>query len=350
MPSLARALGAPAACAALLLSSACAGPEPATEPPAIAATEREVEFTSGPDTLFGTFAVPEGTTGRVPAALIISGSGPTDRDGNGPMRPYADTNLNFAAALADAGVASLRYDKLGSGETGMAGRSEGDPIGMGVFEEEMAAAYAELLAQPEVDPARLIVLGHSEGSLFALRAPEVVAGPAPGALILAAPVGERYLDVLDRQLTEQARLAESQGQLDAGEVNGFMSDSRASIARIRAGHDTGLDPENPLSGLFYPGVEPFLREIDRLDPVDLAAGLPEGTRTLMLWGTADSQVTGAEVDRLAAALDGVERVDVEDADHVFRETSTAPGAPVLDEDRPFSPEAAEAVSRFLADY
>lgn len=346
MPSLVRPLGVLAVCGALLLSTACAEPDPAAETADIAAVERDVEFTSGPATLFGTFAVPERTTGAVPGALIISGSGPTDRDGNGPGRPSADTNLNFAAALADAGIASLRYDKRGSGATGSAGQPEDGPVDLATFEADMAAAYAALLAQPEVDPTRLIVLGHSEGSLFALRSPSVVAGPAPSALILAAPVGDRYLDVVDRQVTERVRLAESRGQLDAARATELLSDTRSAIARVRAGQDLERRGTGPLSGLFYPGVEPFLHQIDQLDPVDLAAVLPSGTETLVLWGTADAQVTGAEVDRLTAALDTVERVDVEGADHVFRETSTAPGAPVLDEDRPFAPEAAEAVKRF----
>ncbi|GLU48024.1 alpha/beta hydrolase family protein [Nocardiopsis ansamitocini] len=347
-PPFARALGSFAVCGSLVLTAACTSPPDTvgSDEHEIAATEREVEFSSGPDTLFGTFAVPDDTTGPVPAALIISGSGPTDRDGNNPGRPDADTNRNFAAALADAGVASLRYDKLGSGTTGMASRTEGAQVDLGVFDQEVTDAYAELTAQPEVDPERLIVLGHSEGSLFALRAPELTE-PAPAALILAAPVGARYLDVMDRQLTEQLRLAESQGMAGT-DVDQMLSDTRYAIARVRAGEEVDLDRGTALDSIFYPGVEPFLQEIDRLDPTELAAALPSSTPTLVLWGTADSQVEGSEVDRLTEALTNVERVDIPATDHIFREYGTEPGDPVLDSHRTFAPEVGEAIEGFLA--
>ncbi|GAA3747538.1 hypothetical protein HDA32_001532 [Spinactinospora alkalitolerans] len=350
-PVSTRALGVLATGGALLLSVACAPSDDPDEagaaPSDIAAAEREVSFESGPDTLYGTFAVPDGAEGSIPAALIISGSGPTDRNGNSDARPDADTNANFARVLADAGVASLRYDKLGSGETGTASREEDDPVGYGVFEDEMAAAYAELLAQPEVDPSRLLVLGHSEGSLFALRAPRVVADHPPKALILAAPVGDRYLDILDRQLTEQVRTGESAGALDAERATALLSDTRYAISRIRADEPVPEDLAPELAPLFGPSTEPFLREIDAMDPVRLAEELPARVSTLVLWGTADSQVVDEEVDRLMTGLDDGSRVDLPDADHVFRIHDDSPGAPVLDADRPFSPDAAPAVTDFL---
>ncbi|MFC4561194.1 alpha/beta hydrolase family protein [Nocardiopsis mangrovi] len=336
--------------AVLLAASACSGQEdPAgpPEPPGAAPVERDVSFDSGPDTVYGTFALPPDARGRVPAALIISGSGPTDRDGDNPMRPDAGTNENFARLLADAGVASLRYDKLGSGETGMGARDEDDSVGYDVFEQEMADAYAQLAAQPEVDPDRLLVLGHSEGALFALRAPEAVRDHPPAALVLAAPPGGRYLDTVDRQLTDQIRLQEGAGALEPADAARVLSDTRAAIALIRSGERPEQDPVPELGGLFDPSVAPFLHRIDAMDPVDLAGDLPGDVDTLVLWGTADSQIARGDVDRLMTGLLDAERVDVEGADHVFRVYDDAPGAAVLDAQRAFSPDVAPALSAFL---
>lgn len=344
-----RAFGALLACGALLLSIGCGAREDtgAAEPRAAGAEDHDVRFTSGSDTLHGTFTVPHGTDGRVPGALIISGSGPTDRNGNSEMRPNADTNRNFAKVLADAGVASLRYDKLGSGETGMGSHAEDDTIGYDVFEQEMRDAYAQLAARPEVDPDRLLVLGHSEGSLFALRAPGVIDRHPPKALVLAAPVGDRYLDIVDRQLTEQVRAGESAGQPDAERATELLSDTRYAIARIRDGEPAPADLAPELSDMFTPQLSPFLRRIDSMDPVRLGRALPPEVRTLVLWGEADSQVVEEDVDRLMTGLEDAKRVDLADTDHIFRVYHDSPGSPVLDDDRAFSPDVAPALTEFV---
>ncbi|GAA2004601.1 alpha/beta fold hydrolase [Nocardiopsis rhodophaea] len=339
--------------AALLLATGC-GVSPdrpgAPDPPGAEPAERDVRFDSGPDTLHGTFALPPVTDDEpVPAALIISGSGPTDRDGNSELRPGADTNLNLARVLAEAGVASLRYDKLGSGETGMASRDAADPVSYEVFEEEMADAYAELIAQPEVDPDRVVVVGHSEGALFALRSPDVVDEHPPVGLILAAPIGDRYLDTLDRQFTEQVRAAETSRQISAAGATDLLSELRTGIARIRAGRPLPDEVAAPLSPVLTPANAPFLRTIDSIDPAELARDLPPETRTLVLWGTADAQIAEDDVDRLMGGLDNARRVDLPDADHVLRLYDDSPGVSVLDADREFSPDVAPAVHGFLDD-
>ncbi|QBI55294.1 alpha/beta fold hydrolase [Streptomonospora litoralis] len=318
------------------------------EPPGVRPQQREVTFQSGPDTVHGTFALPPQGGAGLPAALIISGSGPTDRNGDNPMRPDAGTNRNFARVLAEAGVASLRYDKLGSGETGMASHDADAPVGYDVFAQEVADAYAHLAAQPEVDPSRLLVLGHSEGALFALRAHRIVDAHPPRALILAAPPGERYLDTVDRQFTEQVRTAEAAGGMDYSQAAQTLSDVRYAISLIREGGDLGrADLSQEVAGVLNPQVAPFLRKIDAMDPLQLARDLPPDTRTLVLRGTADSQITRENVDRLMRGLPDGRRVSVEGADHVFRMYSEAPGADVLDSRRRFSPDVAPAVEGFL---
>ena len=78
------------------------------------AQESPVTLDTKTGTLHGTLLVPAGTRVPVPVALIIAGSGPTDRDGNSPMLPGKNNSLKLLAeALATHGIASVRYDKRG---------------------------------------------------------------------------------------------------------------------------------------------------------------------------------------------------------------------------------------------
>jgi pimeloyl-ACP methyl ester carboxylesterase len=133
----------------------------------------DLSFPSGSLTLEGslTFATPPSGA----AALLISGSGPIDRDSNS-KRLAIDVMSQVAAHLAAAGIASLRYDKRG------VGASDGSFHAAG-FHDNVAdsrAALDALRARPEVDPDRIVVIGHSEGALIAsvLAGDEHLAGVA----------------------------------------------------------------------------------------------------------------------------------------------------------------------------
>src|SRR5690349_24924062 len=64
----------------------------------------------------GTLTVPVNTNGKIPVALIIAGSGPTDRNGNNPMMKNESLKL-LAYGLATNHIASLRFDKRGLGDS-----------------------------------------------------------------------------------------------------------------------------------------------------------------------------------------------------------------------------------------
>ncbi|MFI6577482.1 alpha/beta hydrolase family protein [Nocardiopsis sp. NPDC050513] len=341
-----RLLAAVGAATGLLLATACSGEAPSVPPPAVSGSERDLSFTVDGTRVFGTFTAPTDTAGAVPAALIVSGSGPTDRDGNAQTRPDADTNLNLARVLADAGVASLRYDKLGSGETGLGDLDPEAPIDPEVHDRQLVAAYEQLTAQPGVDPDRTVVVGHSEGALFALRAHDLL--DTSPALVLAAPPGTRYLDLIDRQLTERIRVGEAQGRIGETDSVTVLSDARAGRAALRGGRDLPDDLSPLLETVYSEQNAAFLGWIDAFDPVDLAEDVPEDTSVLVLWGEEDAQIPRSDIDRLMTGFADAERVDIPDADHVFREFRDRPGAAVLDADRPFAPEVAPALEDFLA--
>jgi predicted alpha/beta hydrolase len=74
---------------------------------------RDVEATVPDGTLRGTWLAPAGAPGA--AAVIVAGSGPTDRDGNSPLGISASTYRMLAEALGAQGIATVRYDKRGLG-------------------------------------------------------------------------------------------------------------------------------------------------------------------------------------------------------------------------------------------
>jgi len=119
----------------------------------------ELSFTG----LSGTLTVPATGAGPWPTVLLLTGSGPLDRDSNHKKMRFGVT-AQLAAALAEAGVASFRYDKRG------VGASAGDWRANGLWDnvDDAAAAIAMLRERPEVDEARLVVAGHSEGAVQAV--------------------------------------------------------------------------------------------------------------------------------------------------------------------------------------
>ena len=150
--------------------------------------ERRLHFPSHGTSLGATLTLPLGT-GPFPGAVLLSGSGPLDRDSN-VRRMRLDVSRQLADALAQAGVASVRYDKRGVGE------SPGDWRAAGLFDnvDDAEAAVAWLRAQAEVEADKVVVIGHSEGAVLATA----LAGrgaPVAGLVLLAgaARTGEEVL-------------------------------------------------------------------------------------------------------------------------------------------------------------
>ncbi len=165
----------------------------------------------------GTLTIPEGP-GPHPAALLITGSGAQDRDetifGHKPFLVVADS-------LSRAGVAVLRVDDRGVGGTdaGPPGATSQD------FADDVRAGLAFLRQQPELDPQRLGLIGHSEGGLIA---PQVAADdPEVAFVVMLAGPGVSGREVLGRQVE---RVALSQG-LSAQEARQAADDNRA-LTRI----------------------------------------------------------------------------------------------------------------------
>ncbi|MBU8907574.1 alpha/beta hydrolase [Desertibacillus haloalkaliphilus] len=153
--------------------------------------EKNVAF--GDDvTISGTLTIPESRDKHLPAILIVSGSGPTDRDGNAPQLK-GNIYKELADFLESIGFVTLRYDKRGVGE------SEGDfaTAGMSDLVTDAVSAVAFLREHSRVDPNRIVVLGHSEGGLLASAIN--MGTEINGIVMLAGGAGETLLEATDYQ-------------------------------------------------------------------------------------------------------------------------------------------------------
>jgi uncharacterized protein len=176
----------------------------------------EVTLPASPGELHGTLLrAVSGTS----AILMIAGSGPTDRNGNGPAGLHTDAYKMLAEGLGAKGISSLRYDKRGIAESRNAMVSEAD-LRIQTYAQDASAMAAELRRQTNAKCVWL--LGHSEGALLA----EMMAQKADGfcGLVLVSGAGRKAADVLREQLQaglppamQPAALA-AVAELDAGRL------------------------------------------------------------------------------------------------------------------------------------
>jgi hypothetical protein len=187
----------------------------------------EVTFLSGETTLAGTLLRPDGRPrARYPAVVLLSGSGPQDRNGDTPGTGGVQLGLLrvLAERLGRSGVTTLRVDDRGVGaSTGVFSRTT-----IADYLADARAAAALLRARPDVDPARVGVIGHSEGAMIAcLLAAEDSALAAIGML---AGFAQPFAEIVVQQTVTQLRragLPEEHVRRAAAHESSFMDVLRA---------------------------------------------------------------------------------------------------------------------------
>lgn len=167
-------------------------------------TSEEVRVENGDVTLAGTLTLPPGD-GPHPAVVLVTGSGPQDRDESlepiTSFKPFRD----LADALTRAGVAVLRYDDRG------VAASTGDfaAATLNDFVSDAAAAVAFLKARTDINTDEIGVLGHSEGGYVTARLGAT--NPDVAFLIAMAGPGASGADVL---LVQNERIMTASGASD----------------------------------------------------------------------------------------------------------------------------------------
>jgi hypothetical protein len=257
-------------------------------------------------TIYATFRHPTDESKIVPGVLLIAGSGPTDRNGNSAVAPGpVNTLKTLADWLSNDGVATLRYDKLGSGTTGL-GPYATDPasIGLSVFEQEARSALQFLAKEKVVNDHELGVFGHSEGALFALLLATGQAGTTPPihALGLFEPLSQRYLDLITVQVDASLNAQVKSGAITTSLETTVEDDLKNAITRLRATGTVKANLPYGLANLLNPSDALFLSQADGFDPAILASHVRR-TPVLLTCSNDDVQVSCDEVDRVAQGFD-----------------------------------------------
>ena len=256
-----------------------------------------LDTTSG--ILSGSIKMPE-TDLPCPVALIIAGSGPTDRDGNsGFVQGSNDCLKMLAEGLADHGISSLRYDKRGVASSFEALSSEYDLR----FETYISDAvmWCEQLRNDKRFSS-LTVIGHSEGALIGMI---TVATTTVDSFISIAgpgrPVSQIILDQIDGQYSEE-----------------IIKQTSRIISNLKLGKNVTLVPKE-LKDLFRPSVQPYLISMFKYNPTDEIAKLK--IPALILQGTVDIQVGVQDSKNLAQSYPSAELFIIEGMNHIMKDVS-----------------------------
>ena len=302
-----------------------------TPDPAGTRVERVVAFPAGDRsqaTLAGTVLLPPAGRPVLAGAVLITGSGPLDRDANAP-RAALGLGRELAQSLAAAGIASLRYDKRGVGASG------GSYLATGFADNVADArmAVGSLAAQPECDAVPIFVIGHSEGAMIATAlaaepgtALAAGAGTAPacehgialaGAVLLAGPAktGEETVvwqaaqvaPTLPKPVTLIMRLLRTDP----------ATAQRKSLDRLKASTTDVIRMQ---------GVRvnaKWFREFLAFDPKPALAAIT--VPVLAITGDKDLQVDPADLEVIAATVRGpVTTRRVPDLTHILRRDPAPP--------------------------
>ncbi|HEX6039368.1 alpha/beta hydrolase [Longimicrobium sp.] len=277
--------------------------------------------------LHGTLLRPAGA-GPYPVALILAGSGPTDRDGNNPFGGHNDSLRKLAEGLAEHGVASIRFDKRGVAASIDAGPDEYD-LRFDTYVDDAARWLRRLRADRRF--SRVVVVGHSEGSLIGMIAAR--AGRAHGFVSLAG-LGSRPGIVFRAQIRESSP--------------SVASSADSIFTLLEAGQLVRRVPPD-LEFVFRRSVQPYFISLLRRDPVREIVRLR--VPVLLVQGTADIQVPADEVQLLARALPRARVLLLEGMNHILVEApmDRAGNMATYNEPaRPLAPGLVEAVAAFAA--
>lgn len=314
--------------------------------------EDEVSFVADGLTIYGTYRH-RADVAPGPAALLISESGQTDRNGDNAVAGPVGNMRQLAELLSEQGLASLRYDKVGTGKTGL-GPWTGKPteVGSAVYTAGAAAALKFLAQQPGTAADRISVYALGEGGIHALS---LAAGTVPDlpkvhSLALFQPLPSRYLDIITSRVRADGVASVKAGAKTQQEADASLSAWLAAVDEARTkGTTPAAQLPDGLSAILNPANVKAVVEADAIDPLALAAKLAPGTPVLLTCSDSDVQAGCDSEQPLIDAL-GHTRLSVvrlTGVNHVLRDDPTDNVANYASKD-PLSPQVISAVEAFAA--
>lgn len=254
-------------------------------------TETPITLNTASGQIFGTLTIPKEFTAG-PVALIIAGSGPTDRDCNNPMMK-CDAYKKMARELGGRGIATVRYDKRGIAESHAAMKKEADLR----FDDYVndAKDWIKMLRKDKRF-SKIVLIGHSEGSLVGM-----IAGAGADKFISVAGAGRPGDKVIREQLGNQPKAVQ--------DIAYPALDSLSSGKTVAS-----VDPM--LNALLRPSVQPYLISWFRYDPQKELAKLK--IPVLLIQGTSDIQVTVEDAKLLSRANPGAQLMLIDKMNHILR--------------------------------
>jgi uncharacterized protein len=301
-------------------------------------------------TIHGTYRyLADGPPG--PAALLVSESGNTDRNGDNAVAGPVGNMRQLAEYLSGKGFASLRYDKVGTGKTGLGPYAlHPADVGSAVYTAGAKAAVRFLAQQPRTDKSRISAYGLGEGTVHAMALAVDTSPDAPKihAIGLFQPLSARYLDIITGRVRADVESAVNSGAKTRQQGDDVIATWNAAVVQART---TGTAPAKLPEGLgaiLNPGNVKAVVEADAIDPLAVAATVPPGTPVLLSCSDSDGQADCAAEKPLIGALGhtALTVVELKGVNHVLRDDPTDNVANYAKKD-PLSPQLITALDGFV---
>lgn len=224
-------------------------------------------------------------------AILIAGSGPTDRDGN---QNFLKNNSlkSLAVALTNQGISTFRYDKR------IVNQLLTNNIDKNIMFDDFVTDAVSVLNyfKNQNKYQHIVIIGHSQGSLVGmLAAPEGATG-----FVSLAGAGQAINEVITEQITKTAPM--------------FSEDTKRVFEIMKTGQTT-TDYPPALFSIFNPEIQPFIMNWMKYNPAEEIKKLD--IPILVINGTKDLQVSVEEAQLLKEAAPSAQLVIIENMNHVL---------------------------------
>jgi alpha/beta superfamily hydrolase len=231
-------------------------------------------------------------------AIIIAGSGPTDKNGNSKLGVTANSYQLLAQALQKENIATLRYDKRGIGNSKLYDASESKQK----FEDFITDAVTIYnYAKDSLGYKTIYFIGHSEGSLVAMIAAQKT--KAAGYISISG-AGRSIDEVVMEQVAAQPENVQEQ--------------IKDIFNQLKQGNEVDNVPQY-LFSLFRPSVQPYMISWLKYKPTEEIKKLE--CAILIINGTCDVQVKEKEAQLLYAANDKAKLLIIPKMTHALKDTN-----------------------------